>query len=137
MTVYVDEKSLSDLYGQRFLDGAVRAGISVEAVLVAVNAEVDAYVGKQVMLPPSAQAISQCKSAAARLAARQLFGETASEVHIESATEARRFLESVAAGRVLLHVDAPTCEPGKPCEAEEPLMLFDIPPAVMVPTRRW
>lgn len=137
MTVYVDEKSLSDLYGQRFLDGAVRAGISVEAVLVAVNAEVDAYVGKQVALPPSAQAISQCRSAAARLAARQLFGETASEVHIDSAAEARRFLESVAAGRVLLHVDAPVCEPGKHCQEEDMLMLFDIPPVLMVSKRRW
>ena len=113
MTQYVSKQQLEAAYGAEFVAQAISdTGVSLEAVLEAVHAEVDAYVGRQVQLPPSAQAVAQVRGAAMKLIAYQLYVQVPSDALTAGAAEARKFLENVAGGKVLLHTDAHEVDEG-------------------------
>ena len=115
-TQYVTPEQLEALYGPHFMAEALKEGASLEAVLDSIHSEVDAYVSKQVQMPPTSEAVAQVRPAAAKLIAHQLNVQAPSDALTASAQEARRFLENVAAGKVLLHTAPAPCEGPDPCK---------------------
>lgn len=103
-TNYITEAQLRATYGDAFIDEALaNTGVALTEVLDTVHAEVDAYVARQVALPPTPEAITQLRSAVAKLVAAQLYVQAPSEAITAGAAEARKFLEGVAASRIQLH----------------------------------
>lgn len=102
-TPYINREQLEALYGAGFVTRAeVDTDANIAAILEAVNAEADAYVGCQVALPPVPAAIDQVRAAVARMAACMMYGQAAPEALVRADAAARKFLDNVAAGKVLL-----------------------------------
>ncbi len=115
-TEYVTREQLDRMYGVAFVELALTdAGVELDAVREAVHSEVDAYVSRQVQMPPTSEAVAQVRNAAAKLIAHQLYVQVPSEALTAGAGEARRYLENVAAGKVLLHTAPPADTEITPC----------------------
>ncbi|WP_312587234.1 phage protein Gp36 family protein [Comamonas terrigena] len=115
-TQYVTQAQLEALFGPHFVAQALQEGMTLDTVFESIHSEVDAYVSKQVQMPPTAEAVAQVRPAAAKLIAHQLYIQTPSEALTASAQDARRFLESVASGKVLLHTAPAVCEDPATCK---------------------
>lgn len=132
-TQYVTREQLDAAYGTAFVEQAIAdAGIALDAVLEAVHAEVDAYVGRQVQLPPTAEAQAQVRNAAMKLIAYQLYVQVPSEALTAGAAEARRYLENVASGKVLLHSQTMSAEDEtESCASTRTRFIFGAAPRVL------
>lgn len=132
-TQYVTRQQLEAAYGSDFVAQAITdAGIELDAVLEAVHAEVDSYVGRQVQLPPSVEAVAQVRNAAMKLIAYQLYVQVPSEALTAGAAEARKFLENVAGGKVLLHTQTKSAEAEVgPCSSTRTRFVFGAAPRVL------
>lgn len=137
-TEYLTREHLDKLYGAAFVEtGLADTQADLSALLESVHAEVDAYVSKQVPMPLTPEAVAQCRPATAKLIAAMLYIQAPSEAITASAQEARRFLENVAAGKVLLHVAPASCPPeGGACQPSFRFAFGSAPRVLSNPTRR-
>lgn len=114
-TPYINREQLEALYGAGFVTQAeVDTNANIAAVIEAACAEADAYVGCQISLPPVPAAIDQVRGAVARIAACMMYSQAASDALIKGDLAARKFLDSVAAGKVLLAKPAVVDDPTTP-----------------------
>lgn len=132
-TSYITEAQLRATYGDAFIDEALaNSGVALPEVLDTVHAEVDAYVSRQIALPPTPEAITQLRSAVAKLVAAQLYVQVPSEAITAGAAEARKYLENVAASRVQLH----TAPLDVDADLDDALFVFSSAKRVISPRAR-
>lgn len=111
-TPYLDRARLDALLGAGVVSVAeADAGANVDAVIAAMCAMADGYVGKQVALPPSAQAIEQVAPLVAELVYAALYASGGGETAIKRRSEALKALRDIAAGTLALHVEPVADDP--------------------------
>ncbi|EPD46317.1 MULTISPECIES: phage protein Gp36 family protein [Delftia] len=137
-TEYLTREQLDKLYGPSFVEMALSdTGADFAELLAGIHAEVDAYVSKQVAMPPHPEAVAQCRPAAAKLVAAMLYVQAPPEAITAGAQEARKFLENVATGKVQLYVAPPSCPPeGGPCMPAFRFAFSSAPRILSDPPRR-
>jgi len=114
-TAYIALQDLHQIFGEASVSKAVtQTATDIEPFLASINAEVDAYVGAAVPLPPTPAAIAVVRSAVADLARYRLNRDAASELMRTRAEDAIKFLQLIAARKLAL--PGPADDPDTPAD---------------------